>query len=242
MSRHLNICVTFQCFEIVTQIINKFYESFGNFNDNDLLRINYRRRIINRKENYWTLHIKKDKIEDFFNNFKKVNITNYLFNTKLKILNKYYENKDIKIIRHNKKDYFNVHYKDSFFIIKLDNLFDNCKIIYNKEYSSISFNINSNSKHIKFRNFINEIYNILDKFIKQNNLNMLINTNNKYNIKSYISNKTNIITDEKNKNIKLDTLSNILFTAIPIFWGPILTIKKNKIYVNFNIYEIYIKF
>lgn len=63
--------------KINNEIINKFYEKFGNFNDKDLFKISYRRRIINRKENSWTLRIKKEKTEEFFNNFKEVNIKKY---------------------------------------------------------------------------------------------------------------------------------------------------------------------
>lgn len=137
--------------------------------------------------------------------------------------------------------FFNVLYKSYSFIINSNILFSDCKINYNK----INFIIkSSNPEHKKFGKLIKDLYNILNKCIKQEILNIKINNNNIYNITSTIHDKITIINYEDNKKIKKSDLINKTFIGCPIFWSPLLNFDKvdnNIINVKFNIYKIYVK-
>jgi hypothetical protein len=89
------------------------------------------------------------------------------------------------------------------------------------------------------------MYNRLINCIKEQNLtvNELNNPIKYHNIfYANIDEHSKIINIENNKNIELSKLHYKSFKGYPFFGTPNLNIKNNKIYINFKIYKIYIKF
>lgn len=239
--------------EVNNEVINEFYEKYGNYDDKYFTKIEYYRKKRNAKykkgyknghENVWNLYIKKEKVDEFFKKFKEANIIHYLYNnSKLKLFHESCNFNDITI-KTGKSDidnFYYVFYKDYSFIIKSNILFSNCKIDYNK----INFIIKSSDPdHKNFGKLIKNLYNILNKCVKQENFNKKILDNDIYNITSTIYDKTIIINYKDNKKIKKCDLINKTFIGCPIFWSPFLNFDKidnNIINVNFNIYKIYVK-
>lgn len=182
----------------------------------------YKKGYKNGHENVWNLYIKKEKVDEFFKKFKEANIIHYLYNnSKLKLFHESCNFNDITI-KTGKSDidnFYYVFYKDYSFIIKSNILFSNCKIDYNK----INFIIKSSDPdHKNFGKLIKNLYNILNKCVKQENFNKKILDNDIYNITSTIYDKTIIINYKDNKKIKKCDLINKTFIGCPIFWSPFL--------------------
>lgn len=183
--------------------------------------------------------IKKEKIDEFFKKFKKVNIIDY--SCYWNIYKSYIFN-DVSIIKY--KDNFNIKYQNNNFIIEPEILFNNYRYEINKNKHLIKFNIDlANPKCIDFKKFINKIYNKLNICIKKEES----MKDKKYNfidfsnyIYATINKNSKIINIEDNENIELNTY-NESFSGYPTFWPSTLNIYNDKIYVNFIIHKIYIK-
>jgi hypothetical protein len=229
---------------------NHYYEIYGNYDDKCFTKISYyikerdktKKKYKDGKEKCWTVYIKNEKIYEILKIGKKVNIMDYSY---------YYDKhenilpNDIIISKYNKK--LKIIYKNNeeFFIIP--NLFYNCKIckVPNTDnmYSIIFYIDLLNIEHIEFKEFINKIYNRLIVCIdEQEEINLnIINPIKSHNLfYANFCNFSRIINIKNDKNIELNTLYNKLFIGYPIFTFPKLNTKNNKIYINFDIYKIYI--
>lgn len=163
---------------------------------------------------------------------------------------------NIEIIKYNnnKNNKYNIKYNNESFVIDPNISFSNCKLCKNNNIYSIKINIDlSNIKHTEFKNFINKLRNRLSICIgKEDNLiideicnpindnkDLIQNTKLFY---TTINNDCKILNIENDENIELSILQNKLFNMYPIFYPPTLNIWNNKVYINFTVYKIYVKF
>jgi hypothetical protein len=184
-----------------------------------------------------------------------VDIMDYSYYYKKKYNDIYETNSYNNIIVSKKNENFNIMYKNNtnFFIVPKFSFY-NCKIKskdtnnskLNNIYSMIFYMDLTNNDHLELKDFINKLYNRLINCIEKQGLLILnepINPIKYCNIfYANIYEKSKIINIENYENIELNALYNKSFTGYPIFGIPNLNIFNKKIYVNFNIYEFYIKF
>lgn len=163
---------------------------------------------------------------------------------------------NISIIKYenNKNNKYNIKYNNKSFVIDPNISFSNCKLCKNNNIYSIKINIDLlNTSHINFKNFINKLSNrlnicvgkednlIIDEICNpiNNNKDLIPNTKLFY---TTINNDCKIINIETDEDIELSILQNKLFNMYPIFYPPTLNIWNNKVYINFTVYKIYVKF